>query len=647
MTTPKQVNFNTLEQILSSDLNRIGALAGKAVMDRVVEMTGGMSATPRNVTLRGLLAVPGVGLTVDVEAGSMVRFNGAPTVDASSYEFGVLVATETLAIAAADPTNPRIDVISGLPTQDLQDSTVRNILTLPGRTITPTPVDKTSIGVLDLLVTTGTPGAAPAFPAVPAGRVALWYVYVPASAAAIDDSHLMDARIYWRPVSISELDNYKVHGLDPRSAVSAGATSLTITPGEAYVGGQLVRVYDQHPDELLTAILEAGGSTATFSEYDVYIVPKGVGVPMTKSTDYELVARRRISGSTPTNAMGQPATPFSFGPLRRAATPIATAVVAFSTSTALYLGTVVSGSTAGALARPPSPSVDQRGRSFNRSLTLGTGFNPGRVLAGFTGFLDPKGRFGYVSATEVELRGISSIYIDGTPYAPGGAFGVTWDITANLASGEVETPSTWYYCYLRKVVSETAGSFPFSAPVGSLVPIISSEAPDDFGFKPTPEPDFAITDYFFVGSVYNGPAGDFVAFTRDGNTYLFDLGFTDASFTILTLATDPVRDTLDLIGVPATAREAIVGFQPFTEATGAGLFSAVFQIFREGASAYFSQNTVTGIATGAGNPARGYFQAHVPVNSDREIELNRSTLVNAPSAGVNVTLHGYVEQGRP
>lgn len=646
MTTPKQVNFSTLEQILSSDLNRVGALAGKSAMDRMVEMTGGMAATPRNCTLRGLLAVPGAGLTIDVQPGSMVRFNGAPVVDASQYELGVLVATQNLALAAADPTNPRIDVIHGEPVQDFQDPVVRNILTLPGRTITPTSVNKTSIGVLDLAVATGTPGAAPAFPAVPAGRVPLWYVYVPATAAVIDDSHLMDARVYWRPVSISELDNYRVNGLDPRSAVAAGSTSLTITPGEAYVGGQLVRVYAQHPDELLTAILEAGGSTAAFAEYDIYLVAKGCGVPMTKTTDYELVARRRISGSTPTNTMGQPSTPFSFGPLRRAATPIATAVVAFSTSTALYLGTVVSGSTPAALARPPSPALDQRGRTFDRSKTLGSGFNPGRVLAGFTGFLDPKGRFGFVSATEVELRGISSIYIDGTPYAPGGAFGVTWDITANLASGEVEAPSTWYYCYLRKVVSEVAGTFPFSAPVPTLVPVISSEAPDDFGFKPTPEPDFAITDYFFVGSVYNGAAGDFIAFTKDGSTTLFDLGA--ALPPIVSVAVDPARDVVDLIVVPETARIAIVGFRVGTSATAAGAFQAAFNVFKEGAAAYFAQAVIVGGVAAAGGAAAGeFFTAHVPVNSNREIEVNSSLFTNATSIGATITVLGYVEQGRP
>lgn len=647
MTTPKQVNFNTLEQILSTDVQRVGALAGKAAMDPLVGMTGGLAATPRNVTLRGLLAVPGAGMTVDIGAGSMVRFNGAPAVDASQYELGVLVGTETVALAAADPTNPRIDVISGLPVQDLQDSSVRNILTLPGRTITPTAVDKTSIGILDLAVTTGTPGAAPAFPAVPAGRVALWYVFVPASAISIDDSHLMDARIYWRPVSISQLDNYRVQGLSPRSAVAAGTTSLTIEPGEAFVGGQLLQVYDQHPDELLTDILEVGGSTATFSEYDIFVVAKGCGVPMSKTVGYELVARRRVSGSNAATAMGQPASNLSFGPLRRAATPIAASVVAFATTTALYLGTVVSGSSAGALARPPSEALDQRGRLFNRSFVLGEGFEAGRVVPYFSGFLHPKGRFSYVSATQVQSEGLSPLYMDGTPYGDGGSLFTVWDITTDLASGEVEAASTWYYCYLRKQVSERAGAFPFSAPVGNLVPIISAEAPDSNGYKPTPEANFLSGEYIYVGAVYNGSAGNFVPFTRDGDTTLFEVGFTDPSFTIASLAADPLRDLVDLIGVPATARMAIVGFEPNATATGAGLFSAVFNVFREGAAAYFSRNTVTSIATGAGNPAREYFQAHVPVNANREIEVNNSTLTNASGAGVTMTLHGFVEQGRP
>lgn len=645
MTTPKRVNFDTLEQILSSDLDRVGALAGKAAMDPLVGMTGGLTSTPRNVVLRGLLAVPGAGMTVDLGAGSALRFNGAPAVDASQYELGVVLNTETLALAAADPTNPRIDLISGLPTQDLQDSAIRNVLTLPGRTVTPTNIFKTSIGELDLLVTTGTPGAAPAFPAVPAGRVPLWYVFVPASAVSIDDSHLMDARIYWRPVSISELDNYRIEGLHPRSAILGGTSELTVTPGEAYVGGQLLRVYDQPVDEVLTDILENGGSTATLTEYDIFVVAKGSGVPLSKSVGYALIARRRISGSNAANAMGQPASALTFGPLRRAATPIASTVCAFATTTALYLGTVVSGSSATAIARPPSESIDQRGRNFKRSYILGETNDVGRVAPYFAGFLHPKGRFVYLSATQVQSEGLSPLYMDGTPYSDGGSLFTVWDITANLASGEVEASSTWYYCYLRKEVSERTGTFPFSAPVGNLVPIISSEAPDSNGHKPTPEPNFLSGEYIYVGSVYNGSSGDFTPFTRDGDTTVFQ-GQAGLTVSASPVAVSPLRDLLT-INIPATAQVAILTVRFTVQSTAAGYTTDVLNMFFSGAASA-NRSIFSGNVAGAG--AQEFWETVevlVPINVAREIEINASLQVNVATDTASLQVSGYVEQGRP
>lgn len=98
----------------------------------------------------------------------------------------VLIETDqTLALAAANPTNPRIDLVS-VGYAEAETGNEQRIFINPatGQT-SQTPVNTLVRATPDLRVTTGVPAATPAVPAPPAGHIPLWQVRVNAAATSV------------------------------------------------------------------------------------------------------------------------------------------------------------------------------------------------------------------------------------------------------------------------------------------------------------------------------------------------------------------------------------------------------------------------------------------------------------------------------
>src|SRR3972149_10886957 len=121
MTEPTRVAWNTLEQVISTDLNRMGALAGKAAQAPLSFMAQGFSSLAQvDAVVAGLDLSAGAGLAVELGAGTLIRYDFAATTS-SNYEIGHLDAVTTVALTASDVTNPRVDLIYGTPTTVLSD----------------------------------------------------------------------------------------------------------------------------------------------------------------------------------------------------------------------------------------------------------------------------------------------------------------------------------------------------------------------------------------------------------------------------------------------------------------------------------------------------------------------------------------------
>lgn len=181
---------NALEQVLSGDVDRLQYLASREIQN----LLAGYGADNAGAPVSGIVGAaptltPAAGFAVDLSAGSGF-FQDATGVGADDSAFQVL--RWPAALAALDFSGPsgndRIDLVVATPGQQSTDAQVRNILQNPvTRTVVPAVVDKTLNPLSTIAIVTGTPGVTPSPPAVPSGKVALFEVYVPSTAASSAD----------------------------------------------------------------------------------------------------------------------------------------------------------------------------------------------------------------------------------------------------------------------------------------------------------------------------------------------------------------------------------------------------------------------------------------------------------------------------
>lgn len=119
----------------------------------------------------GLLVSPGTGMNVLVQPGSYVVQATANPVDGAYVS--TLASQATLAVATADPTNPRIDLVLAY-VSDVGTSS--------------------SFGAVEIL--TGTAAASPVAPTAPANSLILSELTVPAGATSITSGMLSDQRVF-------------------------------------------------------------------------------------------------------------------------------------------------------------------------------------------------------------------------------------------------------------------------------------------------------------------------------------------------------------------------------------------------------------------------------------------------------------------
>ena len=259
--TPSRMNQTAREQILSTDLNRIGNLAGRELMDRAslrsvradfykpstnaFDDFTAAGKTAQATPIAGLTRPPsfdGVAGVFDVDfgAGEAQLPATSSNPDLSAYELARWPAQRLTWPSAGNPdaTNPKICLIVATPADVLADVQNRNILLNPDtREVSPEDVYKTSNPVATLSVVAGSALAAPLAPAVPAGALALFEVYVPALAA--DSTTFLPVRRAWRQI---EFPGTSQHGivkgcvpfLDNASALLAltGAVHRIVIDGE-------------------------------------------------------------------------------------------------------------------------------------------------------------------------------------------------------------------------------------------------------------------------------------------------------------------------------------------------------------------------------------------------------------------------------
>jgi hypothetical protein len=215
------VKFNSREQILSGDVNRLQKLGSRDAQNVLREGalrdsfsiptlgtqrtpgyigTPGDSTNPSTPISRGTIGdiVPTVGSNTFTVGAGQADFQVA-TADPDATDWQIIRWPDThITTIAPDASQYRIDVIYATPAMVDSDLESRNVLLDPStRSIAPQNLFKTSDPTATLLVQTGTPGSNVA-PAVPAGTLAIWEVVTNAGDA--DSTAFRYIRRVWRRV---------------------------------------------------------------------------------------------------------------------------------------------------------------------------------------------------------------------------------------------------------------------------------------------------------------------------------------------------------------------------------------------------------------------------------------------------------------
>ena len=224
---------NYLEERLSSDINQEQLFSSADLQNILMALftPDGVypsPATPSNGILGGFQVTPGTGLVAVVNvlaaataASGLVpaigfqydptNIAGASNADASTpatpgagidltdspFRLFFLNENQSLALAAADPTNPRVDLIEAQWNQTASNKTTRQIWTPTSSTTgywTPTSVYKQQEPDVTLRVKTGTPSGIPVTPAVDANFIAIASIAVAANATSLNQGDITDKR---------------------------------------------------------------------------------------------------------------------------------------------------------------------------------------------------------------------------------------------------------------------------------------------------------------------------------------------------------------------------------------------------------------------------------------------------------------------
>ena len=172
--------LNAREVVLSSDFNRLQALASREAQNLLADASADVGGAP--ITgFSGPCSLTGIASSFQMALSAQQALCYLPgdsslTADDSAYEVARWGAQN---LTFSGPSGqPRIDLVVATPAMVDTDSQSRNILVDPiARTISPQNVFKTTNPQATVAVVAGTPGASPVPPAVPAGAVPLFEVY--------------------------------------------------------------------------------------------------------------------------------------------------------------------------------------------------------------------------------------------------------------------------------------------------------------------------------------------------------------------------------------------------------------------------------------------------------------------------------------
>lgn len=203
--------FNDGQEIVFSDLASISSVLEKELFERVLYQ---MMNRQDNVVFGDSFAVGFVDAThVSVNAGVGFQTDNTQVDPEPTKRMMFLSALQNLVIAAADPANPRIDIVCIQNQRANGATTPRNFKDPVSGVVSAQNMVVETDWLAGLQVVAGVPAGSPAAPAVPAGWIKLAQVTVAAVTGVAGAGSITDTRpMYQRPSS----------SLNRRTAIASG-----------------------------------------------------------------------------------------------------------------------------------------------------------------------------------------------------------------------------------------------------------------------------------------------------------------------------------------------------------------------------------------------------------------------------------------
>jgi hypothetical protein len=238
--------FNDGQEILDTDLIKVSSAIERELFDRVL-----YEIVNRQTSFffgDGFIVSNVNATTSKVKAGNGAFYDSAQVDPEPNYRRQYLAADTNVSHSAADPTNPRIDIICARPNRANTLSESRNFKDASSGAISVVSMVVETDYLSDLLVTAGTPAGSPAVPATPAGYVKLAEVTVSATSGIAGAGAYTDKRTrYKKPSSyqtVASITSNTTGDIDDE-IIAANATGGVIQytlPDAALCDGKIIRV---------------------------------------------------------------------------------------------------------------------------------------------------------------------------------------------------------------------------------------------------------------------------------------------------------------------------------------------------------------------------------------------------------------------
>lgn len=237
-----RVQENDGQEVEFEDLNRIMQLTERNINERILNS---LSDKQANGFFQDSLFVDFTDAThVSVRAGLGVQEDLTQVSPETSRRLLWRPTATTLAVGAADPTNPRKDIVVVKHNRANTISSSRQVKDFVTDVVAPQTLVVETDWLSDLLVVAGTPAGSPAEPAVPSGYIKLCVINVPTTTGPTSQANLTDSRTLMPVLENTKIDTSSFSAVATKAVGTALKVVLKDLDTLGVAASQTLLMYD-------------------------------------------------------------------------------------------------------------------------------------------------------------------------------------------------------------------------------------------------------------------------------------------------------------------------------------------------------------------------------------------------------------------